>query len=62
MPGWLERKATEWFGTPEKKARLLQWLVYITNLYVIFGVFVLLYILYGEHINALWRAMSQLIK
>jgi hypothetical protein len=60
MPGWLERKAKERFGTPEKKARLLQWLVYITNLYVIFGVFVLLYILYGEHIIALWHHLRSL--
>jgi len=35
MSNWFERKAEDWFGTPEKKMRLLQWLVYITNLYVI---------------------------
>jgi len=57
MPGLLERKASEWFGTPEKKARLLQWLVYISNLYVILGVFVLIYILYGDHLTELWNAL-----
>lgn len=50
MPGLLERKANKWFGTPEKKARLLQWLVYISNLYVMLGVFVLIWVLYGEHL------------
>jgi hypothetical protein len=58
MPGVLERKASEWFGTPEKKARLLQWLVYISNLYVLLGVFVLIYILYGDHLIALWNALK----
>ena len=57
MPGILERKANDWFGTPEKKARLLQWLVYISNLYVMLGVFVLIYVLYGEHLIALWNAL-----
>ncbi|HOL42823.1 MAG: hypothetical protein ACPLOT_01350 [Methanothrix sp.] len=57
MTGWAERKAKEWFGTPEKKMRLLQWLVYISNLYVILGVFILIYILYGEHLHALWDAI-----
>ncbi|MGF3495834.1 MAG: hypothetical protein ACQXXK_08130 [Methanothrix sp.] len=37
--------------------RLLQWLVYISNLYVILGVFILIYILYGEHLHALWDAI-----
>jgi uncharacterized membrane protein len=58
MSAWFERKAKELFGTPEKKMRLLQWAVYITNLYIIFGIFILIYILYGEHINALWDAVS----
>ncbi|MCP1391603.1 MAG: hypothetical protein WCY97_01285 [Methanothrix sp.] len=57
MPNLLERKAEEWFGTPEKKARLLQWLVYISNLYVILGVFVLIYVLYGDHLIALWNSL-----
>jgi len=57
MPNLLERKAKEWFGTPEKKARLLQWLVYISNLYVLFGVFVLIYVLYGDHLIALWNSL-----
>jgi hypothetical protein len=57
MPNLLERKAEEWFGTPEKKARLLQWLVYISNLYVLFGVFVLIYVLYGDHLIALWNSL-----
>ena len=57
MPGLLERKAEEWFGTPEKKARLLQWLVYISNLYVLLGVFVLIYVLYGDHLIALWNSL-----
>ncbi len=57
MTGWAERKAKEWFGTPEKKMRLLQWLVYISNLYVILGVFILIYILYGEHLHELWDAI-----
>lgn len=55
MSDWINRKAEDWFGTPEKKMRLLQWLVYITNLYIIFGIFVLIWILYGEHIIALWN-------
>ncbi|MGC9514109.1 hypothetical protein [Methanocrinis sp.] len=57
MPNLLERKAEEWFGTPEKKARMLQWLVYISNLYVILGVFVLIYVLYGDHLIALWNSL-----
>ena len=57
MPEMLERKAEEWFGTPEKKARLLQWLVYISNLYVLLGVFVLIWVLYHEHLIALWNAL-----
>ncbi|HPE64099.1 MAG TPA: hypothetical protein PLQ49_08340 [Methanothrix sp.] len=58
MPGLLERKAEEWFGTPEKKARLLQWLVYISNLYVLLGVFVLIWVLYGDHLIALWNSLE----
>lgn len=58
MTGWAGKKAKEWFGTPEKKMRLLQWLVYISNLYVILGIFVLIYILYGDHLRELWDAMS----
>jgi len=57
MPNLLERKAEQWFGTPEKKARLLQWLVYISNLYVLLGVFVLIYVLYGDHLTALWNSL-----
>jgi hypothetical protein len=57
MPNWFERKSEEWFGTPEKKMRLLQWLVYITNLYIIFGIFVLIWILYGNHIIDLWNRL-----
>ena len=55
MSNWFERKAEDWFGTPEKKMRLLQWLVYITNLYIIFGIFVLIWILYGEYIIEAWN-------
>ena len=55
MGKWFERKAEDWFGTPEKKMRLLQWLVYITNLYVIFGIFVLIWLLYGEYIIQAWE-------
>jgi hypothetical protein len=58
MQNLLERKAEKWFGTPEKKARLLQWLVYISNLYVLLGVFVLIYVLYGDHLIALWNSLS----
>ena len=57
MANLLERKAKEWFGTPEKKARLLQVLVYISNLFVILGVFVLIYVLYGDHLIALWNSL-----
>jgi hypothetical protein len=57
MANLLERKAKEWFGTPEKKARLLQVLVYISNLYVILGVFVLIWVLYGDHLIALWNSL-----
>jgi hypothetical protein len=59
MPSWFERKAEEWFGTPEKKMRLLQWLVYITNLYIIFGIFVLIWVLYGDHLRELWSYMMK---
>ena len=38
--------------------RLLQWLVYITNLYVIFGIFVLIWLLYGEYIIQAWEHFS----
>jgi hypothetical protein len=55
MSNWFERKAEDWFGTPEKKMRLLQWLVYITNLYVIFGILVLIWILYGKNISQAWQ-------
>jgi hypothetical protein len=55
MSNWFDRKAEDWFGTPEKKMRLLQWLVYITNLYIIFGIFVLIWILYGEYIMQAWN-------
>jgi hypothetical protein len=51
MSEWLDKKADEWFGTPEKKMRLLQWGVYISNLYILFGIGVLIWILYGEHIQ-----------
>ena len=57
MKNLLERKAEEWFGTPEKKARMLQWLVYISNLYVLLGVFVLIWVLYGDHLIALWNSL-----
>jgi hypothetical protein len=32
--------------------------VYITNLYIIFGIFVLIYLLYGPHIIEFWRPMT----
>jgi hypothetical protein len=54
MTSWFERKTEDWFGTPEKKMRLLQWLVYITNLYIIFGIFVLIWLLYGKYILRAW--------
>ncbi|MDM7912842.1 MAG: hypothetical protein QUS09_07070 [Methanotrichaceae archaeon] len=59
MSDWINKKAEDWFGTPEKKMRLLQWLVYITNLYIIFGIFVLIWILYQDHIIAL---MNEIMK
>jgi hypothetical protein len=59
MANWFERKAKDWFGTPEKKMRLLQWLVYITNLYIIFGIFVLIWILYGKYIMKVWDFYMQ---
>ena len=55
MSTLFERKSEAWFGTPEKKMRLLQWLVYITNLYIIFGIFVLIWILYGQYIIQAWN-------
>ena len=57
MSVWIDKKTEEWFGTPEKKMRLLQWLVYITNLYIIFGIFVLIWLFYHEHITALWNEL-----
>ena len=60
MSDLLNRKAEDWFGTPEKKMRLLQWLVYITNLYIIFGIFVLIWILYGEYIMQAWNHFMKL--
>jgi hypothetical protein len=59
MSNWYEQKAEDWFGTPEKKMRLLQWLVYITNLYIIFGIFVLIWILYGKYIMRAWQYYMQ---
>jgi hypothetical protein len=59
MSDLLNKKAEDWFGTPEKKMRLLQWLVYITNLYIIFGIFVLIWLLYHEHIIALWNELMK---
>jgi hypothetical protein len=59
MSGWFERKAEDWYGTPEKKMRLLQWLVYITNLYIIFGIFVLIWLLYGEYITDAWNHFTR---
>ncbi len=59
MPNWFERKAEDWFGTPEKKMRLMQWLVYLTNLYIIFGILVLIYILYGPHIREFWQELTR---
>ena len=58
MPGWIKRKIDNCFGTPEKKAKMFLWLVYIINLYVMFGIFVLIWVLYGEHIIELWRALT----
>ena len=55
MSNWFERKAEDWYGTPEKKMRLMQWLVYITNLYIIFGIFVLIWMLYSEYIIQAWN-------
>ncbi len=55
MSNWIKRRAEDWFGTPEKKMRLLQWLVYITNLYIIFGIFVLIWLLYGKYIMQAWN-------
>jgi hypothetical protein len=59
MPNWFQRKAEEWFGTPEKKMKLLQWLVYITNLYIIFGIFVLIWILYSQYIIEFWNYLTR---
>jgi hypothetical protein len=59
MSNWFERKAEDWFGTAEKKMRLMQWLVYITNLYIIFGIFVLIYLLYGPHIIEFWHELTR---
>lgn len=59
MPNFIERKAEDWFGTPEKKMRLMQWLVYITNLYIIFGILVLIYLLYGPHIIEFWHELTR---
>jgi hypothetical protein len=58
MPNYYERKAEEWFGTPEKKMRLFQWLVYITNLYIIFGIGVLIWVLYGDKITILLQSLK----
>jgi hypothetical protein len=58
MPNYYERKAEEWFGTPEKKMRMLQWLVYITNLYIIFGIGVLIWVLYGDKITILLQSLK----
>jgi len=59
MSEWLDKKADEWFGTPEKKMRLLQWGVYISNLYILFGIGVLIWILYGEHIQMAWAEIMR---
>lgn len=59
MSNFIERKAEDWFGTAEKKMRLMQWLVYITNLYIIFGILVLIYLLYGQHIIEFWHELTR---
>jgi hypothetical protein len=33
--------------------------VYITNLYIIFGIFVLIWVLYGDHLRELWNYMMK---
>ena len=58
MPEWIKRKTDDWFGTPEKKAKLFLWLVYLLNLYIIFGILILIWALYGDHIIELWQALT----
>ena len=58
MSSWFDRKAEDWFGNPEKKMRLLQWGVYVSNLYTFFGICVLIWLLYGDHIIAMWNQMT----
>ena len=58
MSGWIKRKADNWVGTPEKKAKVFLWLVYLINLYIIFGIFILIWVLYGDHITEIWQALT----
>ena len=60
ISNWFERQIEDRFGTPEKKMRLLQWLVYITNLYIIFGIFVLIWLLYGKYILKAWAYYTRM--
>jgi hypothetical protein len=53
MPNWSKRKAKVSIGTSESKARILKWVGYLTNLYVILGIAILIWILYGDRIKQL---------
>jgi hypothetical protein len=50
----IDKKSEEWFGTPEKKMRVLQLGVYASNLYALFGILFLIWLLFHDQINQLW--------
>ncbi len=56
---WVDKKSEKWFGTPEKKMRLLQYGVYMSNIYAFFGVLFLIWVLFNEQITELWLNLTK---
>jgi len=56
---WIDKKSEKWFGTPEKKMRVLQLGVYVSNLYALFGVLFLIWLLFHNQINELWSTIAK---
>jgi len=56
---WVDKKSEKWFGTPEKKMRLLQYGVYMSNIYAFFGVLFLIWVLFHEQITELWLNLTR---
>ncbi|MCJ7445404.1 MAG: hypothetical protein MUO26_12920 [Methanotrichaceae archaeon] len=56
---WVDKKSEEWFGTAEKKMRLLQYGVYISNIYAFFGVMFLIWVLFHEQLTEIWLNLTK---